>query len=292
MPPTDADRVTALVDHLFRHRSGQMIAALTRIFGPANLDLAEDVVQEALARALRLWPYRGIPGDPAGWLFTVAKNAALDATRRRSAHRRHSPEIASLTESRLNRDPARLFESEMAEDQLRMMFMCCHPDIAPESRIALTLKTVGGFSVAEIAQAFLARRPAIEQRIVRAKRRIKDGSIAFEMPVPGELGGRLESVLGVLYLMFNEGYAAHNGERLVLPELCGEAVRLAEIIADHPVTGTPKARALTALLLLQGARLPARADHGGDIILCIAPGSLDTSLSHAAGLSDIAVCHA
>ena len=155
----------------------------------------------------------------------------------------------------------------MAEDQLRMMFMCCHPDIAPESRIALTLKTVGGFSVAEIAQAFLARRPAIEQRIVRAKRRIKDGSIAFEMPVPGELGGRLESVLGVLYLMFNEGYAAHNGERLVLPELCGEAVRLAEIIADHPVTGTPKARALTALLLLQGARLPARADHGGDIIL-------------------------
>ena len=156
MPPTDADRVTALVDHLFRHRSGQMIAALTRIFGPANLVLAEDVVQEALARALRLWPYRGIPGDPAGWLFTVAKNAALDATRRRSAHRRHSPEIASLTESRLNRDPARLFESEMAEDQLRMMFMCCHPDIAPESRIALTLKTVGGFSVAEIAQAFLA----------------------------------------------------------------------------------------------------------------------------------------
>lgn len=267
MPPGGPHPINALVDHLFRHRSGQMIAALTRIFGPANLTLAEDVVQEALAKALRLWPFRGIPDDPAGWLFTVARNAALDAIRRQSSRRRHDPEITILTEARLARDPAHLFESEMAEDQLRMMFMCCNLDIAPDARIALTLKTVGGFSVGEIADAFLSQASTIEQRITRAKRRIKDGSIAFEMPDPADLGERLDSVLGVLYLMFNEGYSAHRGDRLILPELCAEAVRLTETVADHPITGAPKSKALAALVLLQGARLPARANERGDVIL-------------------------
>ncbi len=259
--------ISELVDHLFRHQAGRLTSALTRVFGAENLDLAEDVTQEALIKALRNWTIRGVPDDPAAWLYRVARNAALDALRRRTVVRTHEPEIVELFEARLDDARAHYFAGEIVDDQLRMMFTCCHPSIPPDARIALTLKTVGGFSVEEIAGAFLARPTTISQRLVRAKRTIRKLAIPFSVPGPGELAERLESVLGVLYLMFNEGYHAQRGENLVREDLCIEATRLAELVADHAVTGVAQTHALVALMRLQGSRLASRLDGNGDLLL-------------------------
>ena len=259
--------VSELVDHLFRHQAGRLTSALTRVFGVENLDLAEDVTQEALIKALRNWSIRGVPDDPAAWLFSVARNAALDALRRRKRVLRSEPEIVNLLEARLADAYEHRFSGELADDQLRMMFTCCHPDVPPDTRVVLTLKTVGGFSVEEIGRAVLAKPTAISQRLVRAKRMIRDRTIPFAVPAPSELEERLESVLGVLYLMFNEGYSAHQGDDLVREDLCIEATRLAELVADHPVTGLPISHALVALLRLQGSRLASRLDGNGDLLL-------------------------
>jgi RNA polymerase sigma-70 factor, ECF subfamily len=253
-----------LVDHLFRHRAGQMVASLTRVLGSANLALAEEVVQDALIAAMQTWPMRGVPEDPGGWLFKVARNRALDVLRRQTSLREKEPHIAALFDRAAADDAA--FAHELRDDQLRMMLMCCHPAIAEESRIALTLKTVGGFSVAEIARAFLAREETIAQRLVRAKRLIRDENIPMEMPASTEMPGRLQSVLKVLYLLFNEGYNAHAGEELIRQDLCHEAIRLASIVADHGVASTPAADALLALMLLQASRLPARVDGAGELM--------------------------
>ena len=245
--------VEGVVDHLFRHSAGQMVATLTRIFGPAHLALAEEVVQEALVSALQQWSMRGVPENPAAWLFQVARNRALDQIRRQASFRDKEPAIVDALRDRApDEEPG--FAHELRDDQLRMMLMCCHPAIPEEARIALTLKTVGGFSVEEIAAAFLAKRDAIAQRIVRAKRLIRDENIPMEMPSRHELPSRLESLLKALYLMFNEGYSA------VRPDVSLEAIRLARLVADHPVAGSPTAHALLALMLLQAARLPARID--------------------------------
>ena len=179
--------VSELVDHLFRHQAGRLTSALTRVFGAENLDLAEDVTQEALIKALRNWTIRGVPDDPAAWLFRVARNAALDALRRRTMVRTHEPEIIDLLEARLDDAQEHRFAGEIADDQLRMMFTCCHPSIPAAARVALTLKTVGGFSVEEIAGAFLATPTTIAQRLVRAKRTIRKRAIPFSVPGPGEL---------------------------------------------------------------------------------------------------------
>ena len=259
--------ISELVDHLFRHQAGRLTSALTRVFGVNNLDLAEDVTQEALIKALRNWSIRGVPDDPAAWLFRVARNAALDTLRHRSTVRSHEPEIIDLLEARLDDAHEHHFTGEIADDQLRMMFTCCHQAIPPDARIALTLKTVGGFGVEEIARAFLARPATIAQRLVRAKRTIRTLAIPFAVPGPNELGERLESVLGVLYLMFNEGYSAHAGDGFVREDLCTEAIRLTELVADHPITGLPQSRALAALMRLQGSRLGSRLDDKGDLLL-------------------------
>lgn len=257
------------VDHLFRHRAGQMVASLTRIFGLRNLDLVEDAVQEALIRALRSWPYQGTPANPTAWLIQVAKNRLLDRFRRQSTWRSKQDEvrrsITTLHDSANRPEPA--FASEVRDDQLRLVFTCCHPAIPRGQQIALTLKTVGGFSAAEIARAFLARPAAISQRLVRAKRKLRDSAIEFAMPPTEQLAERLDPVLEVLYLMFNEGYSALDGEELVRADLCHEAIRLVELLASHPVTGIPKVSALGALLSFQAARLPTRADAGGDLLL-------------------------
>ena len=208
-----------------------------------------------------------MPDDPAAWLFRVARNAALDALRRRTMVRTHEPEIIDLLEARLDDAQEHRFAGEIADDQLRMMFTCCHPSIPAAARVALTLKTVGGFSVEEIAGAFLATPTTIAQRLVRAKRTIRKRAIPFSVPGPGELTERLESVLGVLYLMFNEGYSAQRGENLVREDLCIEATRLAELVADHAVTGAPQSHALVALMRLQGSRLASRLDGNGDLLL-------------------------
>jgi RNA polymerase sigma-70 factor, ECF subfamily len=256
--------IHGLVDHLFRHSAGQMVATLTRVFGAEHLSLAEEVVQDALISAMQQWALRGVPENPRGWLFRVARNRALDQLRRESTLRAKEPELVSAFRERIAEDEP-LFAHELRDDQLRMMLVCCHPAIPKESRIALTLKTVGGFSVDEIARAFLTKKEAVAQRLVRAKKLIRDEGIPMELPSRAELPSRLGSLLEVLYLLFNEGYSAHAGEDLVRTDLCYEAIRLVRQLVEHPAASLPEARALLALMLMQGARLPARVDSAGEL---------------------------
>ncbi len=262
--------IDGLLDRLFRHKAGQMVSTLTRIFGPENLELAEDVVQEALLKAAEQWPLQGVPASPVAWLVQVAKNRAIDLLRRDALFRERSEEIqrALLAEQfeaeSAAGDPAR---GAGVDDVLAMMFLCCHPEIPSEGRVALTLKTVSGFGVGEIARAFLAQEAAIAQRLVRAKRRIRERRIPFERLPVSDLRTRLDSVLQVLYLTFNEGYAAHQGEELVRADMCHEAIRLCELLARHPATEASRVHALLALMLLQAARLPARIDAAGELLL-------------------------
>jgi RNA polymerase sigma-70 factor (ECF subfamily) len=265
-----SDQLTAgpLVDHLFRSRAGQMVAYLTRLLGPEHLDLAEEVTQEALVRALQNWPYSGIPQNPAGWLFRVARNVALDALRHRTLTGEKSAELAAEHFRHADTptaDDAEL-EEQLRDHELGMVLMCCHSILPPDARVALSLKTVGGFSVREIARAFLADEATIAQRLVRAKRQIRDSGIRFELPAGEDLIARMDSALEVVYLMFNEGYAAQSGEDLVRHDLCGEALRLGRLLATSSV-GTPQAHALVALMAFQAARLPARVDAAGELVL-------------------------
>ncbi len=242
-----------------------MVATLTGIFGPRNLDLAEEVVQEALLEALRRWPIGGVPRQPTAWLVRVARNRALDRLRRRSTFDRQKSSVASLMEARLQRLPTATFDGKIDDDQLRLIFTCCHPSLPNDARICLTLKTVCGFSVKEIASAFLTREATVAQRLVRAKRRIAEQRIPYSVPEPKELPQRLESVLRVLYLMFNEGYSPTEADTVVRADICKEAVRLAEIVAAHAIAGRPESHALAALLLFQGARLATRQDAAATI---------------------------
>lgn len=265
----EVPRVHDLVEHLFRHQAGQMLATLSHTLGLENLDLAEEAVQEALLQALRLWPFHGVPDNPRTWLIHVARNKVLDRLRRRTSLRRKERELERLLEERQSAqggaDPAE--PGELEDEQLAMIFACCDPALPQEARVALTLKAVGGFSVPEIARAFLAEEPTIAQRLVRAKRRIKDAKITLALPPPAELPGRLDSVLQVLYLLYSEGYGAHAGEDLVREDLCGEAMRLAGLLAAHPSTSLPKVHALLALFYLQAARLSTRVDGDGNLLL-------------------------
>jgi RNA polymerase sigma-70 factor, ECF subfamily len=261
--PADSD-VGSLVEHLFRQHAGRMMATLTRLLGSRNLALVEEVVQEALMAALQQWPFQGVPDNPSAWLIQVAKNRALDRLRRDRSFGEKEADVVVAFESRAARlDTDRPFE----DDELCMMFMACHPDIAREARVALTLKTVGGFSVPEIAQAFLAQETAIAQRLVRVKKFMRDRNIPLDLPVASEMPARLGSVLEVLYLMFNEGYAAHSGESLVRHDLVHEAIRLTRMLTNHPATALPETHALLALMLLQAARIPARAGADGDLFV-------------------------
>ena len=272
----DSDRGTPpgndarqLVDHLFRNRAGQMVAWLTRVFGPGHLQLAEEVVQDALVKALQQWPYSGIPDNPGAWLMRVARNGALDALRRDISFRGRAAEIAAeigRTGDALAADPIAL-DGLLRDDELRMIFLCCHPSLPREARVALSLKTVGGFSVTEIARALLVSDTAIAQRLVRAKRQLRDAGAVFELPGGAQLEARLESVLEVIYLLFNEGYSAHAGDDLVRRDLCGEALRLARLVAGSATTSAPAAHALTALIAFQAARMFARVDGAGDMVL-------------------------
>jgi len=262
-------QVHQLVEHLFRHHAGQMLATLTHLFGLEHLELVEEVVQESLLLALRQWPFQGIPDHPRAWLIQAARNKALDVLRRRSTLRRIEPELLERLQQRQQQaelaDPPE--SGELEDEQLAMIFVCCDPALADEARVALTLKTVSGFSVAEIARAFLVEEATIAQRLVRAKRRIRDEGLRLALPSPAEIPSRLDSVMQVLYLLFNEGYGAHGGEDLVRGELCTEAIRLVQLLALRPDTGLPKVHALLALLFFQAARLETRQDSAGNLLL-------------------------
>ena len=266
---TSAGEVFGLADHLFRQESGKLVSVLTGIFGIERLQMAEDVVQEAMIRALQTWPYYGIPKNPAAWLTQTAKNLALDLIRRERVFQEKQPQIISFmeqwsAESQADQHP--LFDQEIKDSRLRLMFACCHPVIAQESQTALALKTLCGFSPAEIASAFLTSEAAIAKRLVRARQKIAEEKIPFEIPAGKDLPARLDSVLQTLYLLFNEGYKATSGDHLVREELCLEAIRMAVLLSEHPVGNQPRTHALLALMLLNAARLSARVDDGGNIL--------------------------
>ena len=226
--------ISHLTDHLFRQEAGKLVAVLTNIFGIERLQLAEDVVQEAMVRALQTWPYYGVPKNPAAWLTQAAKNLALDTIRREKNFHEKQPQIIAHIEqwpgeAEGGSSPA--FETEIKDDRLRMMFVCCHPLISQEDQVALALKTLCGFSPPEIAKAFLTTEAAIAKRLTRAKQRIREAGIRFEIPEGDELARRFDAVLQSLYLLFNEGYKASSGESLIREDLCREAIRLTQLEA-------------------------------------------------------------
>ena len=268
-PRTPPGEVSKLAEHFFRHEAGKLVSVLTGIFGIERLQLAEDVVQESLVRALQTWPYYGIPNNPAAWLTQTAKHLALDLIRREKSFRDKQTEIITFIDQWSSdpvADDSPIFETEIKDGRLRLMFACCHPQLPPEAQTALALKTLCGFSTTEIAIAFLTSEAAIAKRLTRARQRIQDLHIPFEIPSGADLSSRLDGVLQTLYLLFNEGYKASTGENLVREDLCSEAIHLATLLAEHPLTNQPRIHALISLMLLDGARLPARVDAEGNIL--------------------------
>jgi RNA polymerase sigma factor (sigma-70 family) len=312
-PQVEPGEVSRLAEHLFRHEAGKLVSVLTGIFGFERLQLAEDVVQEALVRALQSWPYYGVPKNPAAWLTQTAKHLALDMIRRERLFQDKQPDIIATLEqwpSSTVVGNAPLFEHEIKDDRLRMMFVCCHPLIPAEAQTALALKTLCGFSITEISRAFLTTEAAIAKRLTRAGQKIRESGIPFEVPVGGELARRLDGVLHSLYLLFNEGYKASGGDRLVREDICQEAIRLTGLLAEHPAGDQPRTHALLALMLLNAARFPTRVDDAGNLIRLqaqdrtqwdrqlIARGMLHFARSAAGGeiteyhlQSGIAACH-
>ncbi len=254
-----------LVEHLFRQKSAQITSILVKIFGIDHLDLAEDVVQDALIKAIQQWPFSGVPKNPGGWLMQAAKYRALDILRRETTFREKQPQLIQQITQNMDKDTQN--QPEFEDEQLTLMFTCCHPQLNLEIQTALILKTLCGFSVNEIARAFLTQPSTIAQRLVRAKRKIKEEKIRFEIPENQELRSRLHTVLNVLYLFFNEGYGATEGEDLVRQDLCEEAIRLAFLVAEHPASDLPETHALLALMLFHAARLETRTDSDGNLIL-------------------------
>jgi len=271
--------VSRALEHFFRHEAGKMVATLTGIFGLEHLSLAEDVVQEALVRALQTWPFYGVPENPAAWIMRTSRNLAVDVVRREKVFRDKEAEIVRFLEVEATpaspfhsggvaaTDAAVFSEQAITDDTLRMMFVCCHPFISREDQVALALKSLCGFSVTEIARAFLTTDAAIAKRLTRAKQRIREAQIPFEIPADTELGQRLDGVMQSLYLLFNEGYKASSGEKLVREELCQEAIRLAGLLTQHAAGNQPRTHALLALMLLNCARTPARVDGEGNLLL-------------------------
>ena len=265
MSSKDVD-VPKVAERLFRDESGKLVSMLTSIFGISRLQLAEDVVQEAMVRALQTWPYTGVPENPSAWLMRTAKNRALDVIRREKSFHEKQPEIIASLEQWPAEGEGETFDDEIKDDRLRLIFTCCHPLVPQDAQTALALKTLCGFSPGEIASAFLTTEVAIAKRLTRARQKIAELGIPFEIPAGNELAERLDGVMRVIYLVFNEGYKASTGESVVREDLCYEAIRLASHIAGHPAVAGPKLHALLALMFLNAARLAAREDRDGNIL--------------------------
>jgi len=256
-----------LSEHLFRRESGRMVAALTRLFGIHNVALAEDVVQDAFCQALEVWKARGVPENPSAWLMATAKNRALDVIRRERTARTFAPEMGRLLETERTIEP--LIDEAFAahairDEQLRMMFSCCHPRLPEETQVALILNILCGFGAGEIASAFLTGRTAMEKRIARGKKVLASSKRLFVLS-DDDFAARLSTVRRALYLLFSEGYHGASAEHAVRVELCGEAMRLTSMLREHPPAATPTTYALAALMYLDAARLPARIDSAGDL---------------------------
>ncbi|HTV78242.1 MAG TPA: RNA polymerase sigma factor [Steroidobacteraceae bacterium] len=256
------------IEAVWRMESAKIIARLTRML--RQVGLAEEFAQDALVSALEQWPRTGIPDRPGAWLMTTARNRALDELRRRRLIERTSDAIAyeTLPQAATNL-PEEAADDDIGDDLLRLMFIVCHPVLSTEARAALTLRTLAGLSTAEIARAFLVPEPTIAQRIVRAKRTLAEARVPFEVPGSEQRAARLESVLEVIYLVFNEGYAATSGEDWMRPALCEEALRLGRILSEL-LPGEPEVHGLAALMEIQSSRLGARTDANGEPVLLLA----------------------
>jgi RNA polymerase sigma-70 factor, ECF subfamily len=253
------------LDHIYREDSGRILATLIRLVG--DFDLAEEVMQDAFAAALEQWPGHGVPENPRAWIVSTARHKAIDRIRRDARFREKRDELAHWAALAENAPPdfADSVDNRVADDRLRLIFTCCHPALAPEARIALTLRTLAGLTTEEIARAFLVPVPTMAQRLVRAKAKIREARISYGVPPDAQLPERLDAVLLVLYLVFNEGYAATSGGELVRRELCAEAIRLARLVVDL-TPDRPEPRALLGLMLLHDSRRDARVSFDGELV--------------------------
>lgn len=267
VPPPRDTSPSGLVEHFFRHETGRLHGALIRMMGVQHLQLAEDVTQEAMLRALHAWSIGGVPANPSAWITRVAMNLGRDAMRHRRMAAGKEGAIITHHEVVLATPAVAVGAAhEIRDDALRLMFVCCHPAIAADAQVILALKVMCGFSTGEIARAFLSSDAAIEKQLTRTKQRIADAGIGFEIPEGEDLAPRLDGVLAALYLLFNEGYKASAGDQLLREDLCREAIRLATVLRSHPAGDTPRTHALLALMLLTAARFPSRLDEQGALL--------------------------
>ncbi|HEY7278889.1 MAG TPA: RNA polymerase sigma factor [Trebonia sp.] len=306
----DYEATRAAIEAVWRIESPRLIAALVRITG--DVGAAEELAQDALVIALEQWPVRGVPDGPGAWLMATAKHRAIDLVRRRARYDQKLQEVGHDMQAQTFGEPdVGTMDDHIGDDLLRLIFIACHPVLSAEARAALTLRLIGGLTTHEIARAFLVPEPTIAQRIVRAKRTLADQKIPFEIPAPGELVGRVVSVLDVIYLIFNEGYAATSGQDWIRPELCAEALRLGRVLAGL-MPRHLEVQGLVALMELQASRIPARTNPAGDPILLTSQdrrrwdrllirrglaalaraGELDAAPGPYAVQAEIAACHA
>jgi RNA polymerase sigma-70 factor, ECF subfamily len=263
MPERSTEQIRELLDSLYRVDSGRILATLIRLLG--DFDLAEEAMQEGFAAALSLWPKDGVPDNPRPWLISTARFKAIDTLRRRARFDASQDELARYLEAQWSSAEGSDEEDSVEDDRLRLIFTCCHPSLSPEAHVALTLREVCGLTTEEIAKAFLITPRTLAQRIVRAKAKIRETPIRYEVPSPQELPERLDAVLQVIYLIFNAGYSAAAGAEVTRAELTGEAIRLGRLVSE--LLPEPEVMGLLSLMLLQESRRAARTSPSGELIL-------------------------
>lgn len=263
---TDSNK---LIDHLFRHEFGKIVSVISRLLGFKDLDTAEDIVQETMAKATKFWSFHGIPENPTAWLYTTAKNKAIDIIRKKKNFQKIESEYKELLSSEysISYTVNEIFqEHEIEDSQLRMIFACTHPELREEQQICLILKTIGGFSAKEISRALLTSEDTINKRIYRAKEKIRKNNIKLELPVGINLKNRINTVNKIIYLLFNEGYFSDTNEEVIRKDLCFDAMRLCKLITDNKKVANYDSFALTALMCFNSARFDARLGEDGELI--------------------------